>query len=242
MQDNHATKKITWLKAAIGIALLGLLVAAVMLTGFRHYVLTSQGRWQLQHSLRGFIEGLGFWGDGLFFLLWTVGCLFLLPATIFTGLGALLYGKYLSIPMNIVGALLGGAAAFIGSRYLFRDSARHLVGTHLEKWDARLSKNGVWVVMWMRLCALPYPLVNFIAALTRVSFKDFMLGTALSVVPSMGYISYTIGSVSELAFENRSLWNFLREDAWVLGLGLVFYMSLPYLFKFVGKRWGKLDA
>jgi uncharacterized membrane protein YdjX (TVP38/TMEM64 family) len=224
------------LKPLLGMAALALLGAAIVFSDLRDYLLTADGRHIAQVFIRQWLQSLGFWRHFIFILLWSIGCLFLLPASIFTGLGAVLYGKYLSIPMNLTGAFLGGALAFIGSRYFFRPVAESLVGVRIQTWNEKLSRNGMWAVIWMRVCALPYPLVNLIAALSKVTFKDFMWGTVLSSIPSMAYISYTLGSVSEMALEDRSWAEFIREDFWIIAIGLLVFLSMPKLFKW-GIRW-----
>lgn len=225
-----------WVKSAIGALIIAAALAAILLTDLRQYVVTAPGRHAAQLLLRSWLHQAGFLGPVFFVIIYGLGCLFFLPASIFTGLGALLYGKFWGIPMNLLGAIFGGAIAFLGARYLFRDLAQRLVGQRLASWNEKLSKNGIWVVMWLRLCLLPYPVVNLGAALTRINFRDYMVGTILGIALPLAYISYTLGSLSELAFEERSFAQFLRDDLWILLLGLVFYLSLPQLIKRITKQ------
>ena len=232
--------KTHWFKSILGAAVIALILGLIFFTNLRQFILTAPGRHQVQLFIKGWLDHTGWWGFLVFILIYTIGCAVFLPASLFTGLGCLLYGKYLSIPMNLAGAMAGAAVAFLGGRYLFHDTAQHVVGHRLDAWNDKLSRNGMWVVMWIRICFVPFPVVNLGAALTKISFKDFMLGTFFSTILPLAYISYTLGSLSELALQQGSMMDFLRSDFWLIVVGLVFYLSLPKLFKLFAK--GRMEA
>jgi uncharacterized membrane protein YdjX (TVP38/TMEM64 family) len=63
-------------------------------------------------SLKDFIAASGKLAPLLFILTYAIGTCLFLPATLFTGVGAILFGTYFGFLYNITGAMLGASAAF----------------------------------------------------------------------------------------------------------------------------------
>jgi len=80
-------------------------------------------------TLKDFIAPTGPLAPLVFILSYGVGICLFLPATLFTGVGALLFGALWGFLYNITGAMLGASGAFIIGRYLGRDFAAPLIGT-----------------------------------------------------------------------------------------------------------------
>jgi uncharacterized membrane protein YdjX (TVP38/TMEM64 family) len=106
----------------------------------------------------------------LFILTYAIGVCLFLPATLFTGLGAILFGAFFGFLYNITGAMLGASAAFFIGRYLGRDFAASLIGDRLSQYDRKIADNGFTVTLYLRLVFFPYTPLNFGLALTRISF------------------------------------------------------------------------
>ena len=83
-------KRAMWIKSVIGASVIGAILYLVLLTPYSHFILDAQGRHQVQLFIKGWLDAAGWWGILVFVLIYTVGCMVFLPASLFTGLGALL--------------------------------------------------------------------------------------------------------------------------------------------------------
>ena len=128
-------------------------------------------------SLKDFLAASGNLAPLLFILTYAVGICLFLPATLFTGIGAILFGTFFGFLYNITGAMLGASAAFFIGRYLGRDFAASLIGDRLTKYDKKIADNGFAVTLYLRLVFFPFTPMNFGMALTRVTFAQYFWGT-----------------------------------------------------------------
>ncbi|MDH3360617.1 MAG: TVP38/TMEM64 family protein [Desulfobulbaceae bacterium] len=153
------------------------MVAAVIL--FRY---TPIREWIDPQRLRELVESFGVWSPLVFILIYAVGICFFLPATLFTGLGALLFGTMYGFIYNQIGAMLGASAAFYIGRYLGRDYAASLIGDRLQKYDDKIAANGFSTTLYLRLLFMPFSLFNFGLGLTRVTFREYFFGTFFGIL------------------------------------------------------------
>jgi phosphatidylserine/phosphatidylglycerophosphate/cardiolipin synthase-like enzyme/uncharacterized membrane protein YdjX (TVP38/TMEM64 family) len=82
------------------------------------------------------------------------------------------------------GALLSAAVNYAAARAIGRDAVRRLAGPRLNDITRRLVQKGAWAVAVLRLLPIaPFPVLSAVAGASRVRLRDFMLGTALGLVP-----------------------------------------------------------
>jgi len=135
----------------------------------------------------------------LFFILsYAVGVCLFLPATLFTGIGAMLFGAFWGFLYNITGAMLGAAAAFFIGRYLGRDFAASLIGDRLAKYDKKIADNGFAVTLYLRLLFFPYTPMNFGMALTRISFAQYFWGTFFGILAGGFVMTFFFATITEV--------------------------------------------
>jgi uncharacterized membrane protein YdjX (TVP38/TMEM64 family) len=151
----------------------------------------------LRTALEG-IEGLGPWGLVVFVVLYVTAAVLLLPAFVLTlGAGAV-FGVARGFVAVWVGATLGATAAFLIGRYLARGwVARRIEGNpKFAAMDVAVAREGWKIVGLTRMSpAFPYVLLNYAFSLTRVSVRDFVLATAVGMVPGIAMYVY-IGSLA----------------------------------------------
>jgi uncharacterized membrane protein YdjX (TVP38/TMEM64 family) len=123
----------------------------------------------------------------------------LLPATVFTLIGALLFGKLLGTVYNLIGATGGAALSFLAARYLGRDfAARLLRGKKLRRLDAKAEEHGFILISYLRLAYFPFAPLNYAAGLTRIRFLDYLGGSALGMLPGMLLFTCFLDEVASL--------------------------------------------
>jgi len=162
------------LRGAGLLALVALLVAAAVLVG----VPDAQ-------QLRGDVTALGWWAPVAFGALYAVVSLSPLPKTVFTLAAGALFGLAAGLAIVVAGALLGAIAAFHLGRLLGRDTVHWLTGGRLDRLDTALAGRGLRTIVLARLIPIvPFTAVNYLAGLTSVRRRDFMLGTAVGILPA----------------------------------------------------------
>ena len=109
-------------------------------------------------------------------------------------------GPVLGTILNIAGATLGATAAFLVARYVAADWVRQKAGTRLEWLINGVEGEGWRFVALTRLVPLiPFNLLNYAFGATRVSLRDYVLASAVGMLPGTAMYVY-LGSVAgELA-------------------------------------------
>jgi phosphatidylserine/phosphatidylglycerophosphate/cardiolipin synthase-like enzyme/uncharacterized membrane protein YdjX (TVP38/TMEM64 family) len=108
------------------------------------------------------------------------------PLTILIAITAALYSPWVAIPLSLAGALASGAATFALGRTLTRGAVHGIAGRRIGALSRRLRKRGLLAVLLVRLLPVaPYTIVNIVAGASRIRWRDFLLGTALGLLPGL---------------------------------------------------------
>ncbi len=220
-------QRIPWVKLAVGAAAL----AIMLLLGRRlgAYVPAVAAR----------IDGLGAWGPVAFVGAYIVADLLLIPGALMTLAGGAIFGLVRGSAIVFVAATVGAVAAFLVSRYLARGlvERRLASATRLQAIDRAVSSRGFRLVVLLRLSpAIPYSLLNYTLGLTRVRFRDFLLGSIGMLPGTILYVYYgkLAGDVAALAGGAK-----IRHDTayWlVLGTGLIATIAATVIVTRVAQR------
>jgi uncharacterized membrane protein YdjX (TVP38/TMEM64 family) len=99
---------------------------------------------------------------------------------------AALYSPWVAVPLSLAGALASGAATFCVGRVLARRTVRGIAGPRMSALSRRLRKRGLLAVLLVRLLPVaPYTIVNIVAGASRIRWRDFLIGTALGLLPGL---------------------------------------------------------
>jgi uncharacterized membrane protein YdjX (TVP38/TMEM64 family) len=108
------------------------------------------------------------------------------PATVTTITAGVLFGTATGIAVVMAGALAGAAAGFGLARALGRDTVRRVDSRRLQRVDAMLHGRGLVAVIGARLVPLlPFAAVNYACGLSALRTRDYLLGTAVGILPSV---------------------------------------------------------
>jgi uncharacterized membrane protein YdjX (TVP38/TMEM64 family) len=139
--------------------------------------------------LRAQVAGLGPAAPAVFVLLYAAVTLLPLPKNVITAVAGLLFGLVDGVLLVLPGAMLGALAAFGLGRWLGRDAVERFTGTRVARVDALLARRGLVAILVSRLVpVLPFTGINYAAGLTAIRLRDFVLGTAIGIVP--GTVAY----------------------------------------------------
>lgn len=203
----HASR--TAAHVAAGLVLVGLFVAAGL------------GGLPDVDSLRARVSAAGGAGWLVFVLGYSLLALVPAPKGAMTALGGLFFGWVTGAALALAGALIGAVLAFEIGRRLGREAVDRLLRGRLARVDGLLDRHGFGAVVAVRLVpVLPYTVVNYASGVTRLRRRDYVLGTALGMVPG------------SLAYSALGAWG---TDPWGLFAALAAFLVLVL----VGGVWGR---
>jgi uncharacterized membrane protein YdjX (TVP38/TMEM64 family) len=209
--DRSKPKWLLWLGAAL------LLAAIVAL-----WSLLPVSEWL--EALRGWIVGLGVPGVVVFALIYILGAVVLAPEALLTILAGFAYGFW-GLPIVLVAATIGAAAAFLIARYLARERVRAAMTRrrNLAAIDRAVAEEGWKIVGLLRLSPLvPFNLQNYLFGATGIPFLHFVAATFFGIIPGTALYTY-LGVLGGAASEAGPV-------KWVLfALGLVATIAVPVL-------------
>lgn len=114
---------------------------------------------------------------GLYALLSPLGA----PMTPLIICGGVLFGPVRGSLYNALGFYLGAFGSYFFARSLGRDLVVRLAGGKLKKVERVVARRGFWALVGIRFLPLPFPLLNFGAALAGVRPGTFVLSSLLGL-------------------------------------------------------------
>ena len=222
-------RRSTFLKAFILFALILTAYITVRHTPARHYL---DGE-----VLAAFVDSAGFWAPAVFLLIYTVGVTLFVPATVFMALGAALFGPYWGFLYLMAGALCGATVGFCIARYLGRGFIASVGGPWLRKYDEAIARNGFATVLYLRLMYSPFAPVNFGMGLSKISFWDYFIGTALGISVETFVFSSLFGTLRQIWMSGNWQELFSLKVLSLLGLFAASFL-IPVVVKKFSRRSG----
>ncbi len=144
-----------------------------------------------EENITAWIESFGHWGPLVYMVLYYVAILFFLPATVFTILAGLLFGKFWGSVYVVIAATLSAQTAFYITRYLGSDAAQKFskdkrgMSALIEKIRNQCEKKcklyGFRTFFIMRCLFLPYIPLSYAAGLIKTAkASDFFFATLVT--------------------------------------------------------------
>jgi phosphatidylserine/phosphatidylglycerophosphate/cardiolipin synthase-like enzyme/uncharacterized membrane protein YdjX (TVP38/TMEM64 family) len=150
------------------------------------------------HSVLGFVEQLKqqplapLW----VLLMYVVAGLIFVPVVLLIAATGIVFGPWLGVLYAMAGSLLSAALTFwigskTGARYWYR-----LFPGRARRFQVRLQERGVLAVAMVRAMPIaPFTAINLIAGAAQISWRDFLLGTLVGMLP---------GIILTIAFVDRA--------------------------------------
>ncbi|RMG40615.1 MAG: TVP38/TMEM64 family protein [Planctomycetota bacterium] len=223
-------RRMRWLLLAV---LVVLIVAARVGLG-EHLTLSGLARHERQ--FRAFQAAHPYLVHAVLFVAYVgVTALSLPGATAMTLLTAWLLGFWRAVVLVSFASTTGATAAFLLSRYLFRDGIERRLGPRLRAFDEAVRRNGAWFLFTLRLIpAVPFFVINAAMGLTSMRPWTFWWVSQLGMLPGTMVYVYAgsqFPTLSELA--TRGVRGALTPRVWMaFGLLAVF----PLLVR-LAARW-----
>jgi len=165
----------------------------------------------------------------LFILLYIASVALLIPiATVLTLAGGFLFGALQGTLFVNIGATLGATLAFLFARYVIGKNLQEKYATSLEKFNKELENNKYQYLFSLRFLPIfPFFLVNFLAGLTKVDIKAFIITTSLGIIPGSFVYTYAGSQLSSI----NALGDIFSKEILFAFLLLGFLTLLPVLVK-----------
>jgi len=147
------------------------------------------------------IDNLGFWKPIAFIIIYNVATVLFIPGSILTLSGGLFFGVVWGSVYVFIAATLGASTAFLIGRYLSRGWVlKQIEGNpKFKAIDDAVARDGFKIVLLTRLSPLfPFNLLNYTFGLTKVSWRDYFLGS-LGTIPGIIMYVYLGSLASDLA-------------------------------------------
>ncbi|HDP89456.1 MAG TPA: sulfurtransferase [Thioalkalivibrio sp.] len=141
-------------------------------------------------ALEAWVDNAGAAGPVAFVLIYALATVLFLPGSVLTLAGGALFGPVLGTVLNLTGATLGAALAFLVSRHLASDWVARRTGGRLRQLIQGVESEGWRFVAFVRLVPLfPFNLLNYALGLTRIPFWHYVVASYVCMLP--GAIAYT---------------------------------------------------
>ncbi|MGY6497206.1 MAG: TVP38/TMEM64 family protein [Microcella sp.] len=108
------------------------------------------------------------------------------PKAVLSIAAGAVFGFWAAVPIVIVGAMIGATTAFFLGQLLGRSAVEHFIGPKVEKIDRLLSRRGLVAVIGVRMVpVIPFTAINYASGLTGLRRRDYLLGTAIGMLPGI---------------------------------------------------------
>ncbi|WP_231710794.1 TVP38/TMEM64 family protein [Gracilibacillus suaedae] len=124
----------------------------------------------------------------MFFLAVLFGIIPVVPFSVFGALMGAKYGIIMGAMINWIGSVGASALFFLFARFVFVKEFQKLITkfNKIKKFDDLISHNAFIAVLFSRMTPIiPPPVINIYSGLSAMSFKTYILATAIGQIPGM---------------------------------------------------------
>ena len=117
---------------------------------------------------------------------YVIAGLLVLPVMLVITVTGIVFGPLVGGIYALAGSLLSGAVTYAIGRRLGRETVRRLAGKRLNAITRGLAKRGLLTIILVRVVPVaPYTIVNVVAGASHIGWRDFLVGTALGMLPGI---------------------------------------------------------
>ncbi|TFH86003.1 TVP38/TMEM64 family protein [Billgrantia azerbaijanica] len=170
------------------------------------------------------------WAVLVVMAVYAAASLVMFPLSLLVALTGLLFGPWWGFAYALAGTLTASMLTWWVGRRIGREALVRHGGKHLRGLSRYLAGRGIRTMTLVNLLPLaPFTLTNLMAGAFHLRFRDYMIGSALGIVPGLAGVTLLGSQLGELATaESRT------ELLWALGGLLAGVALLAGL-----KRWAE---
>jgi uncharacterized membrane protein YdjX (TVP38/TMEM64 family) len=173
------------LKYLISVILIVVIVFLVI--KYRRYLIHINLR-----ELKRYILSYGEFASLIFIVIYSLKpILLVVPTGLLSILAGNIFGPQKALLMSMIGCFGSGTVAFFLARFLGRSFVDKFLKGKAMALDSNIEKHGFKIMLLMRLAVVfPYDPLSYAAGLTKMKYRDFILGTLIGVLPEM--VTYSL--------------------------------------------------
>ncbi|MCA6117432.1 VTT domain-containing protein [Bradyrhizobium sp. WSM 1738] len=161
-----------------------------------------------------------------------LGGLVVFPVLVLIAATSAALGPWMGFVSASTGVLLSALTLFSIGRVLGQARLQRLLGRRAARVQSRIIGKGVIAVAMIRMVPIaPFSIVNVVAGASKLSLRDFLLGTVLGMAPGIAVMAALGAQIADLA-RNASLLN-----AVLLGLAIIAWIALCLGVQFLVTWW-----
>jgi uncharacterized membrane protein YdjX (TVP38/TMEM64 family) len=177
-------------------------------------------------AVRRAVAASGAWGPVVYVVLHVLVTLVPVPKNLLAGIAGVLFGLTAGIALSWTASMVSALVGFYLARRLGRDAVEELTGPRVETVRRILREHGRLSVVIARLTpVVPFTVVNYAAGISPVTRRDYLLGTAVGVLPG------TVAYVAVGASAGRDA----RTVAVALGAGVLLLLATGVAARRLGR-------
>ncbi|MHC1724639.1 MAG: VTT domain-containing protein [Syntrophobacteraceae bacterium] len=117
---------------------------------------------------------------------YTIGGVLLFPVTLLMVATAMTFTPLTALIYSLGGCLASAATLYWAGRLLGRKALDRFGGKQLNRFSLKLAQRGLLTIIMIRIFPVgPYSVMNFMAGSSHIRFSDFILGTAVGLMPGL---------------------------------------------------------
>jgi uncharacterized membrane protein YdjX (TVP38/TMEM64 family) len=213
-------------------------LAAAYAFGLTDYLsLTYLG--EQQESLKAYVAANGVGAALIFMSIYVAAVALSLPAaSVLTIFGGFLFGWLQGGAMVVIAATLGATVLFLAARSGFGGFLRARLGSKAAAFAEGFRKDAFGYLLVLRLAPVfPFFLVNIAPALFNVKTRDYVLATALGIMPgtfAYAWLGEGVGSVlaaAKASGQNPSIAQLVTPQITIAFAALAIVAAIPLVLK-----------
>ena len=140
-------------------------------------------------SIRQLVHDAGGWGWALYVAVFAGGEFIHIPGMVFVVAGILVYGKGIGVGLAWLASVTSVSFSFVVVRCLGGTPLGDIDKPWLKRMLAQLDARPIRTVAVLRLVLWLAPALNYALALTHVRFRDYLIGSALGLIPPVAGVA-----------------------------------------------------
>jgi uncharacterized membrane protein YdjX (TVP38/TMEM64 family) len=174
------------------------------------------------------------WAPAAVLAIFLAGGLMAMPLLLMIAATAIVFEPVTALLLSLTGSLLSAASVYVIGARFGRELAHRALGPAMKRVGHALEHSGIVAMAAIRMVPIaPFIVVNLAAGSIGVRFTDYMIGTALGLLPGLVVIT-AFGNQLRAVFEDPTPG---RLGA-IIGIILAWIVLSLVLQRFVSRRQG----
>lgn len=226
------------IKYIIAACFLAVVIYILKFSPMAYYIFDGHGRNVFIGKFQVYMLSMGALAPVIFIAFYSACLLLFIPASIPTSIGGLVFGEWLGLLYNLIGAMIGGTMSFFLARYLLRDFAKKLLTMgHFKTLDDKVEEHGFSIMVYLRLMFVPFTYLSFASGLSKIRFSQFFWGTLTGVIPGLAVVTFFISAMKELLLTYKTPADLLRFNIIFPACLFIFSFFIPVIMKKFKKKF-----